>query len=86
MRMANADIKELKGITTQLEMKDAKEKKGYLTLTDDLSKPVGFSDRSAIKNQEQVYEGGQLKEVTTITQGSTYLKGKAIELKVDDKK
>jgi len=85
-RMANADIKEFKEITTNLEINDAKEKKGYLTLTDDLSKPVSFSDRSVIKNQEQEYEGGQLKEVTITGQGSPYLKGKVTNLKVEDKK
>jgi len=84
-RMADADIKELKEITTNLELNDINEKKGYLSLTNDLSKPVSFSDRSEIKNQKEEYEGGQLKEVTVYSQGTTYLKGKVIGIKVDNK-
>ena len=83
--MADADIKELKEITTNLELNDINEKKGYLSLTNDLSKPVSFSDRSEIKNQKEEYEGGQLKEVTVYSQGTTYLKGKVIGIKVDNK-
>lgn len=36
MRINDNDIKELKKVTTQLEKEDPTEKKGKLTVTDDL--------------------------------------------------
>ena len=59
MRMADADIKELKEIVTQLEKNDPNEKKGFLTLKDDLQVPVSYNDRDKIKeevNEMKSYE------------------------------
>ena len=63
MRIADADIKELKEIVTMLEQKYPKEKMGFLTLTDDLQTPVSFKDRERIK--EEVYPN-MLPEVVVV--------------------
>jgi RHS repeat-associated protein len=63
MRMSNDDIKELKEITTELEQNDPKETKGFLTVKDDLNKPVSYADRDTYKKEEKTYNGGVLKEV-----------------------
>ena len=63
MRIADADIKELKEIVTMLEQNDPKEKMGFLTLTDDLQTPVSFKDRERIK--EEVYPN-MLPEVVVV--------------------
>ena len=63
MRIADADIKELKEIVTMLEQKYPKEKMGFLTLTDDLQNPVSFKDRERIK--EEVYPN-MLPEVVVV--------------------
>ncbi|MFN0081174.1 MAG: RHS repeat domain-containing protein [Ferruginibacter sp.] len=43
MRINDEDIKKLKEVTTQLEKEDPTEKKGKLTLTDDLKAPVVYN-------------------------------------------
>lgn len=63
MRIADADIKELKEIVTMLGQKYPKEKMGFLTLTDDLQTPVSFKDRERIK--EEVYPN-MLPEVVVV--------------------
>ena len=43
MRINDADILELQKITNGLEKNDPMEKRGFLTLTDDLKSPVQYS-------------------------------------------
>ena len=66
MRMADADIKELKEIVTQLEKNDPKEKKGILTLKDDLQVPVSYNDRDKIKEEVNEMKSYELPEVVVI--------------------
>ena len=66
MRMADADIKELKEIVTQLEKNDPKEKKGFLTLKDDLQVPVSYNDRDKIKEEVNEMKSYELPEVVVI--------------------
>ena len=66
MRMADADIKELKEIVTQLEKNDPKEKKGFLTLKDDLQVPVSYNNRDKIKEEVNKMKSYELPEVVVI--------------------
>ena len=66
MRMADADIKELKEIVTQLEKNDPKEKKGFLTLKDNLQVPVSYNDRDKIKEEVNKMKSYELPEVVVI--------------------
>ena len=65
MRMADADIKELKEIVTQLEKNDPNERKGFLTLKDDLQVPVN-NDRDKIKEEVNEMKSYELPEVVVI--------------------
>lgn len=65
MRMADADIKELKEIVTQLEKNDSNERKGFLTLKDDLQVPVN-NDRDKIKEEVNEMKSYELPEVVVI--------------------
>ncbi len=49
MRINDDDIKELKRITTQLEASDKLEKKGSLTVKDDLVNPVEYSSDPSVR-------------------------------------
>ncbi|MEE3416489.1 MAG: RHS repeat-associated core domain-containing protein, partial [Prevotella sp.] len=64
IRMADDDIKELKEIVTNLENYDPKEKKGFLTVTDDLKTPVNYSQREEIKQRRNI--GYTLDEVVVV--------------------
>ena len=64
--MADADIKELKEIVTQLEKNDPKEKKGFLTLKDDLQVPVSYNNRDKIKEEVNKMKSYELPEVVVI--------------------
>ena len=66
MRMADADIKELKEMVTQLEKNDPNEKKGFLTLKDDLQVPVSYNDRDKIKEEVNEMKSYELPEVVVI--------------------
>ena len=65
MRMADKDIAELKIITDQLELNDSNEKRGLLTLTDDLKTPIEYKDKDLIKFNinDQIHE---LPEIVVI--------------------
>ena len=52
IRIADNDIKEIKTITDKLEKDDPIEKKGFLTVTDDLATPVKYSDKPTNAGQE----------------------------------
>ena len=65
MRMADADIKELKEIVTQLEKNNPNERKGFLTLKDDLQVPVN-NDRDEIKEEVNEMKSYELPEVVVI--------------------
>lgn len=66
MRMADADIKELKEMVTQLEKNDPNEKKEFLTLKDDLQVPVSYNDRDKIKEEVNEMKSYELLEVVVI--------------------
>ena len=66
MRMADADIKELKEMVTQLEKNEPNEKKEFLTLKDDLQVPVSYNDRDKIKEEVNEMKSYELPEVVVI--------------------
>ena len=63
IRISNDDIKELKELTESLEATDPKEKKGYLTVANDLDEDIDYSDREQIKN-DWVRDAGFLSPIT----------------------
>ena len=64
LRVNDDDIAEIKKITDKLEKDDSTEKKGNLTLIDDLSKPVVYDDKRNEGSAETVKnENLSFKEV-----------------------
>ena len=66
LRMADQDIKELKQVVDFIESSDPNESPGYLTVKDDISAPVSFSDRDAMKFS--IFRHVRLDEVICIGQ------------------
>ena len=56
LRINDDDIAEIRKITDKLEKDDAKEKKGNLTLVDDLAKPAVYNDKRHGGESETVIE------------------------------
>ena len=53
-------------MVTQLEKNDPNEKKGFLTLKDDLQVPVSYNDRDKIKEEVNEMKSYELPEVVAI--------------------